>query len=40
MRRGVMFGSIVGQIGWAWSPVISKLALGVLALYPVETHVH
>ena len=36
----MMFGPIVGSVVGSWMPVVAELVLGVMALQPVELHVH
>jgi hypothetical protein len=35
-----MFCPVVGSVGGSWAPVVSKLALEILAVKPMESHVH
>ncbi len=35
-----MFGPIVGLVFGSWAPVVSKLALGLMAAKPMESHIH
>ncbi len=35
-----MFGPIVGSVLGSWAPVVSKLALELMAAKPMESHVH
>ncbi len=35
-----MFCPVVGSVAGSWAPVVSELALGILAMQPVESHVH
>jgi hypothetical protein len=36
----VMFGPVVGSVVGSWGQVVSKLALGITAAKPIESHVH
>ena len=36
----MVFGAVVSEVVGAWCPVVSKFALRVSALYPVELCVH
>jgi hypothetical protein len=36
----MMFCQVVGSVVGSWAPVVSELALGVLAVEPAESHVH
>jgi hypothetical protein len=40
MSGAVMFGPVVGFVVGSWAPVVSKLALGLTAAKPMESHVH
>ena len=35
-----MFGPVVGLVVGSWVPVVSKLALGIVAAKPMDSHVH
>ncbi len=35
-----MFGPVCGSVVGSWAPVVSKLALGLTAAKPMESHVH
>jgi hypothetical protein len=35
-----MFGPVVGSVLESWAPVVSKLALGLMAAKPMEYHVY
>jgi hypothetical protein len=36
----VMFGPVISLVVRFWAPVVSKLALGLMAAKPMESHVH
>ncbi len=40
MSGAVMFGPVVGLVVGSWAPVVSKLALVLMAAKPMESHVH
>jgi hypothetical protein len=40
MNGAVMFSPVVGSVAGFWAPVVSKLALGITASKPMESHVH
>ena len=40
MGGGMMFGMVVGKVGFTWAPVDKEVALASAVLDPIEAHVH